>query len=238
MVVSPSTRASTIPAFLPSKIPDKHLIDSITSYATRDIAPDEEITFCYDSSFGCRARSERHKLLRFECTCKACVLGTEFQMLTDMRRMLGEGLCYLTTGRDLDGRQHVAGATILVDARLKRTAETASIPLSSRLVCNFLTMALAEQEGKLHEFLVERMSPGISILPPLFDTENNKKIARLGMAQMTWTQKFCTPLALWGKADAGDDAAIEAYRKGYELKIVLTRGIKVHEKAVRIHRVQ
>jgi hypothetical protein len=168
-----------------SKIPDTHPVGSITSYATRYIAAGEEITFCYDSSFGCRTRSERHELLRFECMCKACELGTEFQVLSDMRRVLPRGLQYFTVGQDIDGQQHVAGAAIIVDAKLKRAAETLRIPLSSRLVYNLLIMALAEQEGELDKFLVERMSPGISILPPLFDTESNREIAKRAMAKTT-----------------------------------------------------
>jgi hypothetical protein len=168
-----------------SKIPDTHPVGSITSYATRYIAAGEEITFCYDSSFGCRTRSERHELLRFEYMCKACELCTEFQVLSDMRRVLPRGLQYFTVGQDIDGQQHVAGAAIIVDAKLKRAAETLRIPLSSRLVYNLLIMALAEQEGELDKFLVERMSPGISILPPLFDTESNREIAKRAMAKTT-----------------------------------------------------
>jgi hypothetical protein len=90
-----------------------------------------------------------------------------------------------SVGQDIGGQQHVAGAAIIVDAKLKRAAETFRIPLSSRLVYNLLIMALAEQEGELDKFLVERMSPGISILPPLFDTESNREIAKRAMAKTT-----------------------------------------------------
>jgi hypothetical protein len=129
-----------------------------------------------------------------------------------MRRVLTRGLSYLTVGHDIDSQQHVYGAAIVIDAGLRKAAETFSIPLSSRLVYNLLIMALAEQEGLLDDLLLKRMTPGISILPPLFDTQNNKQMVELAMAQKTWTQKLCVALKLWGESDEGDDVAIKVFR--------------------------
>ena len=78
--------------------------ETIRIYATRNITAGEEITFSYNSDFECRTRNDRHEKLRFVCDCKACLLGTPFQKLSDQRRTLIRGLQYLTRGEDIDGQ--------------------------------------------------------------------------------------------------------------------------------------
>lgn len=57
------------------KIPDMGE-EIFASFATRDIALEEEPTFCYNTDFECRTRHERHQALLFECDCKACQINT------------------------------------------------------------------------------------------------------------------------------------------------------------------
>jgi hypothetical protein len=64
-----------------SKIPET-CGHTITSYAMRDIAAGEEITFCYNTDFECRVRYDRHQALRFTCTCEACLIDTPFHQLS------------------------------------------------------------------------------------------------------------------------------------------------------------
>ena len=194
-----------------SKIPDT-CSNPITSFATRDIAAGEEICFCYSPRFECRTRQDRHRLLRFECKCKACIVGTHFQRLSDARRTLLRGLQYLTLGVDLDGRRQDSPTPIIVDPELKKAAETCSIPLSARLVYNLLSMFLMQEEGLLDYLMIERMSPSIELLPRLFQTANNAELAKLAMTQNTWTEKFCVASRLWGKRDSGDDVAGQLFR--------------------------
>ncbi|EXJ78322.1 hypothetical protein A1O3_09483 [Capronia epimyces CBS 606.96] len=159
----------------------------IVSYATRDIDADEEITFCYNTDFECRTRHERHQALRFTCDCKACLTGTPFQQVSDMRRRLLRGLQYLTVGVDLDGRRQ--DSTLIIDSKLKKAAQDSSIPLSSRLFYYLLTMCLLAEEGLLDDFMVERYKPAIETAVALFRTESNVVIVRHVMAQKSWLGK-------------------------------------------------
>jgi hypothetical protein len=111
----------------------------IASFATRDIVAREEITFCYNTDFERRTRLECHQALRFVCDCKACLTDTPFQQFSDMRRTLIRGLQYLTLGVDLNGQRQGSASPIIVDSKLKKTAEDFSIPLSARLIYNLLS---------------------------------------------------------------------------------------------------
>jgi hypothetical protein len=174
---------------------------SITSYAMRNIAAGEEITFCYNTDFECRARHDRHQELRFTCTCAACSLGTPFHELSELRRTLIRGLQYLTLGVDLDGERQTS--TIL-DLELRRRAESLTIPLTSRLIYNVLTVLLVEQEGLLDGFMLERLEPPTVRLVTLFRTTSNIQIAQHAMAQKSWLEKFSIVCKLYGCVDDSD----------------------------------
>ena len=153
----------------------------IASFATRDIAAGEEITFCYNPDFECLTRHDRHQALRFVCDCKACLPDTPLQQLSDMRRRLIRGLQYLTLGVDLNGQRQGSASPIIVDSKLKKAAEDFNIPLSTRLICNLLVVYLLEEEGLLDDFIVKRFNPGILQTTALFTTESNARIARLAI---------------------------------------------------------
>ena len=188
-----------------SKVPNTDG-EIIASFATRDIVAGEEITFCYNTDFECRTRHDRHQALRFVCDCKACLTGTPFQQLSDMRRTLIRGLQYLTLGVDLNGQRQGSASPIIVDSKLKKAAEDFSIPLSSRLIYNLLVVYLLEEEGLLDDFMVERCNPGILQTTALFKTESNARIARLAIRQETWLEKFCMAFRLYGREDVADHA--------------------------------
>jgi hypothetical protein len=78
-----------------------------------------------------------------------------------MRRILIRRLQYLTLGVDLNGQRQGSASPIIVDSKLKKTAEENSIPLSARLIYNLLVMSLLEEEGLLDDFMVERFNLGI-----------------------------------------------------------------------------
>lgn len=188
-----------------SKIP-KTNGEVIQSFATRDIIAGEEITFCDNTDFECRTRNDRHKLPRFTCDCKACLVGTDFHRLSDMRRTLIRGLQYVTVGVDLDGRRQGSASMIIIDKKLKEAAETFSIPLSMRLIHNLLVVFLLEEEGLLDEFMVERFNPAIMLISAMFETESNATVVRTALAQRTWLARFCSALTLFGRKDAADQS--------------------------------
>jgi hypothetical protein len=188
-----------------SKVPETGG-EIIASFATREIIAGEEITFCYNSDFECRTRNDRHQKLRFVCDCKACLPGTRFQQLSDMRRTLIRGLHYLTHGADMNGQRQDSAFVIIVDSVLKNAAEDFRITISARLIYNLLIMSLMDDEGLLDDFMVERMNPGILQISTLFQTESNARIARLAMAQDTWLGKFCVAFRLYGRGDMADHA--------------------------------
>ena len=176
----------------------------ISSFATRGIVAGEEITFCYNTDFECRTRHDRHQKLRFVCDCKACLTGTHFQQLSDMRRMFIRGLQYLTLGVDLDGKGQGSAPPIIIDSKLKRAAEDFSIPLSARLIYDLLVAYLLEEEGLLDDFMVERLNPGILQIAAWFKTESNARIASLAITQQTWLEKVSMAFRLYGRGDAAD----------------------------------
>ncbi|KAH6871525.1 hypothetical protein B0T10DRAFT_260423 [Thelonectria olida] len=186
-----------------SKVPTTNG-DTIASFATRDILVGEEITFCYDSDFECRTRHERHQALRFVCDCKACLLGTPFQQLSDPRRRLIRGLQYLLLGVGLDGQRQVSRSPIITDPELKRASEYFNIPLTSRFIYNLLCALLLEQEELLDDFMNERVTPSIDTAVSFFRTDANATIAKFAMAQETWLEKVDVAFRLFGQADACD----------------------------------
>jgi hypothetical protein len=193
-----------------SKIPETST-ETIQSFAIRDIVPGEEITFCYNTDFEYRTARDRHRELRFMCDCRACLIGTPFQQLSDMRRTLIRGLQYLMRGVDLDGQRH-GSSPIIVDRNLKRVAEDLSIPISSRLIYQLLTMILVDDEGLLDDFRLERMKPGILPVSKWFRTDSNVTIARRAIAQETWLGKFCVASTLFGRGDEADADVAMALR--------------------------
>lgn len=168
-----------------TKIPTDNIdVTSLQSFATREIVPDEEITFSYEGDFECRTREERHRELRFTCHCEVCHLGTYFQRLSDMRRRLIRGLQYLEIGKDLNGqKQECTDRPLITDTQLRIAAETLSIPLSSRFIYGLLKIFVIEQEGLLDDFLAKRLCPSVFAAADMFQTESNATVAKLAMAQ-------------------------------------------------------
>ncbi|KAI1381783.1 hypothetical protein F4677DRAFT_3840 [Hypoxylon crocopeplum] len=179
--------------------------DEVTaSYATRHIVVDEEITTCYKRGLECQTRRKRHEALHFVCECKACLPGTPFHKLSEVRRQLIRGLSYLTKGVDIDGKRQTSVSPIITDPRLKMAAETHRIPLSSILIYEHLIVVLLEEEDLLCDVLVERISLKLLRLVNLFQTEDNARIARLTMAQGTWLERLDMAFRLDGRGDAYD----------------------------------
>lgn len=196
------------------KIPDEAQAgDCMASYATCDIEVGAEILFCYEPDFDCRTRDDRHRILRFECTCRACDQTSDFHVLSDMRRILMRGLDYLNSGHDLDDSLHGSRTRpIIADAGLRQAAETYSISLSSRFIYNVLMMALCEQEGLLDEFVKERMLPGFKSMAQSFGTQSNREVAEMALTWKSWTENFVISSCIWGSHDAADTAFAQHYR--------------------------
>jgi hypothetical protein len=98
-----------------AKILDTTIVgETITSIAAKDIGAGEEIYICYKTNLQSRTPEERCKAPRFpvSCNCRACLPGTTFHPLRDMRRKLIRGLSYLIQGVDIDGSK---STTIIVD---------------------------------------------------------------------------------------------------------------------------
>ncbi|KAH0553407.1 hypothetical protein GP486_006522 [Trichoglossum hirsutum] len=188
----------------------------ISSFATRGIAAGEEITICYGDDFECRTTHDRHRELRFVCDCKACLTGTPFQQLSDMRRTLIRGLEYLKRGVDLNGQRQGSASPIVVDSKLKKAAEDFSIPLSARLIYGLLTMFLLEEEGLLDDFMIKRLNPSILQVAAWFETESNARIASLAITQETWLERLCMAFRLYGREDVADHAIAAGLRMIWE----------------------
>lgn len=141
----------------------------VTLCATRDIMVGEEITFCYDSYTKMQNRRERHQTLEFVCDCKACLLGTPFQQLSDLRRRFCRGVQYLVHGVDLDGQK----SSIIADPELKKAAENFRIPISARLIYNLLILCLLEAEGLMSDFMFERAFLAVVSISEQFGTASN-----------------------------------------------------------------
>jgi hypothetical protein len=186
---------------------------TISAFATRDIDAGEEITFCYNIDFECRTRYERHQALRFACNCMACLTGTPFQQLSDIRRRLIRGLQYLTHGVDLNAQIQSPCSPIIVDYGLRDAAETFCIPISSRRVFTLLTIFLIEEEGLLDDLMVERLNPSLIGTISLFKSTSNQSIATLALSQESWLKKLLVGLQLYGRKDAADHEVTLALRQ-------------------------
>jgi SET domain-containing protein len=200
-----------------SKVP-LHSGEMVTSFATRDIAPGEELTICYYAELKGMTRQERHKDLEFICDCKACQPGSLFQQLSDMRRTLIRGLNFLTIGVDPIG-DRLESSPIIFNQKLRKEVQEFGIPLSVKLIYELLTMYLLEEEGLMDAFVVERCNPAILHTSTLFKTESNARIARLAVAQETWLEKLRVALRLDGREDAGDRLSVMALRRQHGLSV-------------------
>ncbi|KAH8784886.1 hypothetical protein F5883DRAFT_533723 [Diaporthe sp. PMI_573] len=101
-------------------------------YAIKTIMPGEELTFCYNPMYEYRTAKERAQQLGFQCDCKACLIGTPFQQVSDMRRVLMRGLYYIRRGEDIDGPTPGPGCTFRIDPEVKRAVEELTLPMSTR----------------------------------------------------------------------------------------------------------
>ena len=113
-----------------------------------------------------------------------------------------------------------SASPIIVDSKLKKTAEDFSIPLSARLIYNLLVMFLLEEEGLLDDFMVERFNPGILQTTAFFQTGSNARIARQAMAQETWQEKFCMAFGLYGRGDVADHTTAVRLRMLHGLSVI------------------
>ncbi|KAJ5291234.1 hypothetical protein N7478_000485 [Penicillium angulare] len=160
----------------------------ITKIATRYIAKGEEITANYDPNSKYETRKERHKILRFACSCSVCCADPRSQQLSDMRRRLIRGLEYLRT----------------VDPNLKRDAENFGITLSSRFFYTVLTMFLLEEEKLLYYFEVDFYMRMLNKLATMFESERNSRIAQSILKEKTCLERLLLGFTLYGQEDATD----------------------------------
>jgi hypothetical protein len=187
---------------------------AVACIATQNIAKGDELTVSYKVGLRCMTRTERQRNLRFVCTRKACAAGIPSQQLSDMLRTLARGCSYLFRGTDVT-RQKLASETALVsDPKLKKAAEEMNIKLCNRLVYLLLIMTLFEQEGVMDSFMVQRLEPIILVMLGTFKENRNAKLAMFAVTQKTRWGRFCIAARLWGRSDAGCDAAFaETMRK-------------------------
>lgn len=153
----------------------------IVVLARKNIAAGEEIIVSYLRHFLYMTRLERHECLWFECDCKACRLGTNFQVASDMRQRLIRGLIYLTDGREVDGS---SACWLITDSRLREAAENLELPVTSRFVYIHLFAFLIEEEGLMSNELLKWLGKYIPAIS-LFEEESNAAIARCVEAQDT-----------------------------------------------------
>ncbi|KAI1658935.1 SET domain-containing protein [Daldinia decipiens] len=194
-----------------AKVPESSS-ETLTLFAIKEIVAGEEITFCYNADFEGRTRRERHEALRFACDCKACLPGTPFQQLSDVRRRFVRGLQYLAHGIDIDGRRQDSSSPIIDDRKLKEAAENLSIPLCNKLIYQLLSSFLLEEEGLLDYLMRERIERPMVILSSLFETESNARIVKVAMTEQTLLGKVHIAFRLYGRADAADELLPEMLR--------------------------
>ncbi|KAJ5431471.1 hypothetical protein N7445_009203 [Penicillium cf. griseofulvum] len=168
----------------------------IELHAIKDIEAGEEIYFCYVADLKVKTKHERHEFLNFVCNCKACLPGTLFQELSDLRRRLIRGMLYITRGVDLDGEIQTSQSPVIVNPELKAAAEGHDIPLTSN--------CLLEEEGLLDDWAVKIVGVSVGEPAALFKSEYNRRIVKLAMAQDTWLKKFQVAFPLYGRADPAD----------------------------------
>ncbi|KAG6012277.1 hypothetical protein E4U43_007866 [Claviceps pusilla] len=186
---------------------------NLESFANTCIQSDEEICFSYNGGFEALTMVERHRLLAFVCTCKACRPGTTFQQCSDMRRRLIRGLHFLCQRRRAD--QHPDAAQIILDPILRQTAAAGEIPLSSRFIYEVLSCLLLEQEGLLNDILQSKAQKGVGHMSTAFRNKDNADIAAAAMAQTSWLERLDIACRLWGRRDPADAqlASINADRR-------------------------
>ncbi|OQD98077.1 hypothetical protein PENSOL_c010G05440 [Penicillium solitum] len=163
----------------------------------------EEIYFCHSSDLKAQTRYERHEYLDFSCDCKACIPGTPFQELSDLRRRLIRELHYILRGVDLDGKIQTSQSPVIVDPELKAVAETRNIPLTSRMVLHLMMVVFFEEEGLLDDWAVKIVERGVVIPVALFMSNHNHAIGELALAQDTWTKKSKYIPAVWTEGSCG-----------------------------------
>ncbi|KAF2666885.1 SET domain-containing protein [Microthyrium microscopicum] len=190
---------------------------TVTRYATRPIFAGDEITFSYTPDLKFMVRQERHRALRFVCTCSACQvstpnrIGIPHQTVSDQRRVLIRGLQYLVSGQDpVLKRRHgpvedMAVPPLFFDLAKKREAESLRIPLSAKFIAVLLYAALLEEEDILDDHMLNIMRPNSLRIAHRFRTRSNIAIVRHVWAQSTWAIRFWYALFyLWNKTDAAD----------------------------------
>lgn len=180
-------------------------------YATKDIEAGEEIYFCYHPDLKSNTRPERQAYLGFVCNCKACLPGTSFQQLSDIRRRMIRGLQYILRGVDLDGKRQISQSPIITDPKLKAAAKTHGIPVASRLVLHLLRVFLLEEEGLLDDWEVKILEPGVVNPIFLFQSEHNRRIGKLALSQDTWLKKLQVVFGLYGRKDPADLAVFPTF---------------------------
>ena len=186
---------------------------SIVSFATKTINVGEEIIVSYNPDLTFKTRRERHEALKYVCECKACQVYTPFQQVSDMRRRLLRGLQYLTIGKDLNGATQTSSPPIIVDAILKKSAESCSISLSARFIHTLLITCLLEAKGLLDDIMFNRRTSAILQKAELFQTESNSVIVRQVMEQETWLEKFGVASQLYGREAVADLAVAQQLRE-------------------------
>ncbi|KAJ6781957.1 hypothetical protein PWT90_02022 [Aphanocladium album] len=189
------------------KLPDNIQDDTIASFAIRPIDPGEEIVFSYEPDFEARTAADRHSILRFTCTCRACVPGTTFQRCSDLRRQLIRGMNYLIQGVDIDGKRQICRRPLIVDSKLKQAAEHRELELSSIFIYYLLTMALLDSEGLLDHFKLGSLLPCVQTLATLFQTPSNAMIALRAIKQPTAAERLFVGAGLYGQLDSFDRRA-------------------------------
>lgn len=171
--------------------------------ANRDIAAGEEITHCYIPFFMAWTSSERSRHMRFDCDCRACVPGTEYQLLSDSRRRLIRGLYLLVTGLNNMPRGSSPDCPI-PDPKLRQAADRFTTPLTSRYVQGLLYFALLEAEGLLTDDMNDLVSDITEMVGLWFKTENNIRVAKLVGKEQDRFKKFAVASTIYGQPDEGD----------------------------------
>lgn len=196
-----------------AKIPKTHMgQETISIYAVRDIKAGEEITFCYNPDFEGRRTVQRHMALRFKCDCVACLPGTRFHQLSELRRNLIRGLLFLTRGADPPTMEDMQSSPIITDLKMRREAAEFAIPLTSRFVYGLLTMCLLEDEGLLDHLMRGRIEAVIASQVKWFDTPENKRLAEAAMKTQSVRRRLEIALPMWGKPDIADKVLPDVLR--------------------------
>lgn len=179
------------------------------TFARRDIEAGEELVFSYGAHFMNKTSSERGRdmeAMGFACDCRACVPGTELQLLSDMRRRLARGLGFFIWGKDgfSTGDPHSTSRPVIPDPQRRWAAEHHAMPTTSRMVFALLFLVLTEKEGTLSPHYVEEHGRAIRTFMQWFKTESNIRISRLAMRQSTWLGRLRVACEMYVRPDAAD----------------------------------